>query len=78
MDLSRTLELAGIIAAWIVGLVVLGTIKLLMPCLGRFIQRLFLPLESRLLRLLQERAMARALGVDIEVIRARRRIETGH
>lgn len=42
---------------------------------ARLIERMILPMETRLLRFLRERAMARSLGVDIEIIRARRRIE---
>jgi len=36
----------------------------------------FLPLETKTLEWLQDRAMARALGVDPDVVRMRRRMET--
>ena len=35
-----------------------------------------LPIEERTLQWLQDRAMARALGVDVDVVRMRRRMET--
>lgn len=37
--------------------------------------RILLPLEVRVLLWLQDRAAARALGIDIDVIRVRRKIE---
>lgn len=35
-----------------------------------------MPIETRTLQWLQDRAMARALGVDVEVVQMRRRLET--
>lgn len=39
-------------------------------------ERALLPLENRLFQWLQDRAMARALGVPLDLVQARRRIET--
>jgi hypothetical protein len=36
----------------------------------------FLPFETKTLEWLQDRAMARAIGVDVDVVRMRRRMET--
>lgn len=45
---------------------------------ARMIERLLRPVESRTLQWLQDRAMSKALGVDVDIIRARRRIETAN
>lgn len=42
------------------------------------IEHLLLPVERRLLQWLQDRSMARTLGVNIDIIRARRKIETAN
>lgn len=62
------------------GSVVLAVIALyiarsLVVWLWRALMCLLLPLERRLLQFLQDRATSRTLGVDIDVIRVRRRIE---
>lgn len=41
----------------------------------RFSEAFILPVESRILTLLQDRATARILGIDVGVIRARRKID---
>lgn len=40
------------------------------------IERFLLPAERRLLQWLQDRAVARTLGADIDVVRFRRKVET--
>lgn len=40
------------------------------------IERLLLPAELRLFQWLQDRAVARTLGADIDVVRFRRKVET--
>lgn len=42
---------------------------------GRLIVRAMIPTESQLLQWLQDRATARTLGTDADVIRARRKID---
>lgn len=42
---------------------------------GKAIAHALLPSESRLLQWLQDRATARTLGMDVDVIRARRKID---
>lgn len=53
----------------------LWLLKVMASSLPRCIGRLMLPLEVRVLLWLQDRAAARALGVDIDVIRFRRKVE---
>lgn len=43
--------------------------------LGRWVMRRLEPTEAKLLQWLQDRATARALGVDVGIIRARRKID---
>lgn len=52
-------------------------VKLFAAIMQRAITSFLLPIERRLLQWLQDRAMARALGIDAGVIRMRRRLE-GH
>lgn len=42
-----------------------------------FARRFIYPLESRLLQRLQDRATARAFGTTVEVVRIRRKADTG-
>lgn len=53
--------------------VVLWFAKDLVWMIGRVLARALLPVERRILQWLQDRASARALGVDIEVLRVRRK-----
>jgi uncharacterized membrane protein YfbV (UPF0208 family) len=58
------------------GLFVLWLAKDIVFWLAR---RAFMPIETRLLTWLQDRATSRTLGIDIDVIRMRRKIEfTNH
>jgi len=59
---------AVIIGLWLLKVTAIGTV--------RMIDRMLRPIERRILQWLQDRAMARALGVDIDIIRVRRKIET--
>lgn len=59
---------AVIIGLWLLKVTAVGV--------ARMIDRMLRPIERRVLQWLQDRAMARALGVDIDIIRVRRRIET--
>jgi len=69
---------AGIRALAIVCGAVIGLWLLKVTAIGivRMIDRMLRPIERRILQWLQDRAMARALGVDIDIIRVRRKIET--
>ena len=49
----------------------------LMPALGAAIKAMLLPAECALLQWLQDRAVARTLGIDAAVVRMRRRLD-GH
>lgn len=49
--------------------------KFLIGAASRFFGWAFGPAERRLLQWLQDRAAARALGIDIEILRARRKID---
>lgn len=49
--------------------------KALMPFARRVITWAILPAERRLFQWLQDRAASRALGIDIEILRARRKID---
>jgi hypothetical protein len=70
---------------WIIGIVLVGGLyvallfwhafKWLARVAFRSIAQSFLPVESRILALLQDRATARALGMDVGIIRARRKID---
>jgi hypothetical protein len=59
---------AVIIGVWLLKVTVSGAVRMV-DCLLR-------PLERRMLQWLQDRATARTLGIDIDIIRARRKIET--
>lgn len=59
----------------VLAVIVLYLAKLLVVWLWRALARCLLPLERRLLQFLQDRATSRTLGVDIDVIRVRRKIE---
>ena len=59
----------------VLAVIALYLARLLVGRLWRTLVRSLLPLERRLLQLLQDRAMSRTLGVDIDVIRVRRKIE---
>lgn len=69
---------AGAYALSIVWAVIIGLwlLKVTGIGLGRLVERLLLPVEHRILQWLQDRAMARTLGTDVDLIRARRKIET--
>jgi hypothetical protein len=68
----------GMRALAIVWVVIIGIWLLKISAFGtaRVVDRMLRPLESRLLQWLQDRAMARALGVPVEIVKVRRRIET--
>lgn len=53
----------------------LWLLKVMATAVSKCVGRLVLPLEVRVLLWLQDRAAARALGIDIDVIRVRRKIE---
>ena len=59
---------AVIIGLWLLKVSAMGAAKL--------IDRAFLPIERRIYQWLQDRAMARTLGVPVDVVRIRRRIES--
>ena len=59
---------AVIIGLWLLKVTTIGV--------AQMIDRMLRPIELSVLQWLQDRAMARTLGVDIDVIRVRRRIET--
>ena len=56
------------VALWVLKVTAIGTV--------RTIDHALRPIERVILLWLQDRAMARALGVDIDTIRVRRKIET--
>lgn len=68
----------GMHALFIVWAVIIGLwlLKVIGFGIGRLIERLLLPIERHVLQWLQDRSMARTLGMDIDIIRARRKIET--
>lgn len=67
------LKIIGVgIAAWS-GIYLL---KFIAISLGRLFERALLPIERRLLTWLQDRATARVLGIDTEIVRQRRKMET--
>lgn len=59
---------AMIIGLWLLKVTAIGIV--------RMIDRMLRPIECRTLQWLQDRAMSRALGIDIDIIRIRRKIET--
>lgn len=65
---SLAIVCGAVIGLWLLKVAALG--------IARMIDRMLRPIEQRALQWLQDRAMARALGVDIDIIRVRRRIET--
>jgi hypothetical protein len=58
---------SAIIAIWL--------LKVAIFAICRMVERMVLPLERSTLQWLQDRAMARSLGVDIDIIRVRRKSE---
>lgn len=58
---------SAVIALWLLKVIALAT--------ARMFERLLLPLERGVLQWLQDRAAARALGIDIDIIRVRRKSE---
>lgn len=66
---ARTIGIgvAVIIALW--------TIKVTVIALARMTERALLPIERRIFQWLQDRATARTLGIDIDIIRVRRKSE---
>ena len=66
---ARTIGIgvAGIIALW--------AIKVTVIALARMTERALLPIERRIFQWLQDRATARTLGIDIDIIRVRRKSE---
>lgn len=65
---SLAVVCAAIIGLWLLKVTAIGAMRMV-DCLLR-------PLERRMLQWLQDRATARTLGIDIDIIRARRKIET--
>ena len=65
---SLSIVWAVIIGLWLLKVAGMG--------LALLIERVLLPTEIRALQWLQDRAMSRALHIDIDIIRARRKIET--
>ena len=59
-----------IIGLWLLKVFAFGT--------ARAVERMLRPVEMRVLQWLQDRAMARTLGVSVEIIKVRRRIETAN
>jgi hypothetical protein len=59
----------------VLAVIALYLARLFVVWLWRALARCLLPLERRLLQFLQDRATSRTLGVDIDVIRIRRKIE---
>lgn len=59
----------------VLAVIALYLARLFVVWLWRALVRSLLPLERRLLQFLQDRATSRTLGVDIDVIRVRRKIE---
>lgn len=57
-----------IIGLWLLKVAAIGAVRLA--------DRMLQPIERRMLQWLQDRAMSRTLGLDVEIIRARRKIET--
>lgn len=60
------------IASFWIGLWLLKKMAMAVPA---WIGKLVLPLEVRVLAWLQDRAAARALGVDLDILRIRRKID---
>lgn len=77
MDYLWTQLRAGGIALSIMCSVVIGLWLLKVSGIGlaKMTERLLLPLERRVYQWLQDRAMSRALGIPVEIVRVRRRIE---
>lgn len=63
-----SIGVAAIIALWLFKVMATGAASM--------IERILQPIERTALQWLQDRAMARALGIDTDIIRARRKIET--
>jgi hypothetical protein len=66
--LALAIVCAAIVGLWLLKVTAIGAVRMV-DCLLR-------PLERRMLQWLQDRATARTLGIDIDIIRARRKIET--
>lgn len=66
-----TMGIAAAMAAYLAILILWWMLK----GFGRSIERLLAPVERRLYQWLQDRATARTLGTDIDVIRVRRKSE---
>jgi hypothetical protein len=68
----------GMRALAIVWVVIIGLWFLKVSAIGtaRAVDRMLRPVELRLLQWLQDRSMARALGVPVEIVKVRRRIES--
>lgn len=65
---SLAIVCAAVIGLWLLKVTAIGV--------ARMFDRMLRPVERIALQWLQDRAMSRALGVDIDIIRVRRRIET--
>lgn len=65
-----------VLGAMFAAFVAWAIFKRIAAALFRAIITSCLPIEERTLQWLQDRAMARALGVDVDVVRMRRRMET--
>ena len=63
------------IAAFWIGL---WFLKMAAVAISKLTERAFLPIERHIYQWLQDRAMARMLGVPVDVVRVRRRIETAN
>jgi hypothetical protein len=71
------LVVGGLIALFVLGFV-WAILKFFGAAIWSVFARTFIhPLEARLLRRLQDRATARAFGTTVEVVRIRRKADTG-
>ena len=66
-------KILGVIAAIYIGLLVIKRLAIFTAAL---LERAAYPLEARLLTWLQDRATSRVLGVDVEIVRQRRKMDS--
>lgn len=72
------LLVVGIVAAMAVAAYFIGAVAAVFAMIGRGLCHAFIyPIEARLLRVLQDRATARAFGTTVDVVRIRRKADTG-
>jgi len=62
------------VVAWVAWLV----LKAVVISAAKLVAASYLPVELKMLEWLQDRAVARTLGIDVEVVAARRRIDTAN